>query len=68
MSATAAGRSRPIALAAACRRPRLLLTAPGARLPVRRDGSTVGNLTGGCLDAETVQATDEVERTGAPGR
>nr|WSY52866.1 XdhC family protein [Streptomyces sp. NBC_00886] len=42
--------------------------APGARLPERKDGSTVGNLTGGCLDAETVDAADEVERTGAPGR
>ena len=58
-----AGRSRPITLAtlAAVRGPSY--RRPGARLLVRKDGSTVDNLTGGCLDAGIVEVADEVERT-----
>ncbi|WP_328993210.1 XdhC family protein [Kribbella sp. NBC_01245] len=35
---------------------------PGARLLVHSDGRTVGNLTGGCLDQEIVEAAAEVHR------
>ncbi|ONI66777.1 hypothetical protein BWI15_26620 [Kribbella sp. ALI-6-A] len=37
---------------------------PGARLLINADSSTVGNLTGGCLDQEIVEAAHAVHRTG----
>jgi xanthine/CO dehydrogenase XdhC/CoxF family maturation factor len=37
---------------------------PGARLLINADSSTVGNLTGGCLDQEIVEAARTVHRTG----
>jgi xanthine dehydrogenase accessory factor len=37
---------------------------PGARLLINDDGSTVGNLTGGCLDQEIIEAAHTVHRTG----
>ncbi|WP_432945539.1 XdhC family protein [Kribbella sp. CA-253562] len=37
---------------------------PGARLLINADSSTVGNLTGGCLDREIVEAAATVHRTG----
>jgi xanthine dehydrogenase accessory factor len=38
----------------------------GAALVLRSDGSTVGTLGGGCIEAEAVDAALEVRRTGAP--
>ncbi len=38
---------------------------PGARLLINADGSTAGNLTGGCLDQEIVEAAETVHRTGS---
>ncbi|MEW2400722.1 XdhC/CoxI family protein [Streptomyces sp. NPDC046862] len=58
------GRSHPIALATLVDVRGSSYRRPGARLLVREDGSTVGNLTGGCLDAEIIEAAGEVERTG----
>jgi xanthine dehydrogenase accessory factor len=37
---------------------------PGAKLLIHADGSTVGNLTGGCLDQEIVEAAQAVYETG----
>jgi xanthine dehydrogenase accessory factor len=37
---------------------------PGARLLIDADGNVVGNLTGGCLDQEIVEAAQNVHRTG----
>ncbi|MFI5796625.1 XdhC family protein [Streptomyces sp. NPDC051677] len=59
-----AGRPHPIALATLVDVRGSSYRRPGARLLVREDGSTEGNLTGGCLDAEIVEAADEVERIG----
>ncbi|GAA1619280.1 XdhC family protein [Kribbella sancticallisti] len=37
---------------------------PGAKLLIHADGSTVGNLTGGCLDQEIVEAAQTTHQTG----
>jgi xanthine dehydrogenase accessory factor len=54
---------RPLALATLVAVRGSAYRQPGARLLVREDGSAVGNLTGGCLDAEIVEAAHEVDRT-----
>lgn len=59
------GRPRPLALATLVAVRGSSYRRPGARLLVREDCSTAGNLTGGCLDAEIVEAARDVERTGA---
>ncbi|MET9165310.1 XdhC family protein, partial [Streptomyces cellulosae] len=48
------GRPRPLALATLVAVRGSSYRRPGARLLVREDCSTAGNLTGGCLDAEIV--------------
>jgi xanthine/CO dehydrogenase XdhC/CoxF family maturation factor len=39
---------------------------PGARMLICADGSTVGSLSGGCLEEEVAQRATEVIRTGTP--
>jgi len=39
---------------------------PGARMLIRTDGSTVGSLSGGCLEEEVAQCALQVLRTGKP--
>jgi xanthine/CO dehydrogenase XdhC/CoxF family maturation factor len=39
---------------------------PGARMLICADGSTVGSLSGGCLEEEVAERAKEVTRSGAP--
>lgn len=55
---------RPLALATLVAVRGSSYRLPGARLLVRDDGTTVGNLTGGCLDAEIVEAARAVDESG----
>lgn len=38
----------------------------GARLLIRQDGTTVGSISGGCLEGDVVEAAREVMQTGRP--
>ena len=38
----------------------------GARLLIRQDGTTVGSISGGCLEGDVAEAAREVMRTGQP--
>jgi xanthine/CO dehydrogenase XdhC/CoxF family maturation factor len=55
---------RPLALATLVEVEGSSYRRPGAKLLIPADGSTVGNLTGGCLDQEIVEAAHETHRTG----
>ncbi|WP_432937335.1 XdhC family protein [Kribbella sp. CA-253562] len=55
---------RPLALATLVKVEGSSYRRPGARLLINADSSTVGNLTGGCLDQEIVDAAHAVHRTG----
>jgi len=39
---------------------------PGARMLIAPDGSAVGSLSGGCIEAEVIEKAREVMRTGEP--
>lgn len=61
-----AGRGAPFALATLVRARGSSYRRPGARLLIAEDGSTVGALSGGCLEEEVAVRARDVIRTGLP--
>ena len=59
-------RGRPLALATLVRAQGSSYRRPGARMLVCPDGTTVGSLSGGCLEEEVARRAFEVIQTGAP--
>ncbi|MEY2518978.1 MAG: xanthine dehydrogenase accessory factor, partial [Verrucomicrobiota bacterium] len=59
-------RGQPLALATLVRAQGSSYRRPGARMLVCPDGTTVGSLSGGCLEDEVARRGFEVLRTGAP--
>src|SRR5438093_13718513 len=59
-------RGEPLALATLVRARGSSYRRPGARMLVARDGSTVGCLSGGCLEDEVVAHAEKVIKTGLP--
>lgn len=59
-------RGEPFALATLVRAQGSSYRRPGARMLVCADGTTVGSLSGGCLEEEVARRAFEVMRTGAP--
>ena len=59
-------RGEPCALATLVRARGSSYRRPGARMLIARDGSTVGALSGGCLEEEVAARAREVIATGAP--
>lgn len=57
-------RGQPLALATLVRSRGSSYRRPGARMLVCPDGSTVGSLSGGCLEEEVAERAAEVLRTG----
>jgi xanthine dehydrogenase accessory factor len=57
-------RGEPAALATIIRVRGSTYRREGARLLIRPDGTTVGSLSGGCLEGDVVEAAQEVLRTG----
>lgn len=61
-----AHREQPLALATLVRAHGSSYRRPGARMLITADGSTVGSLSGGCLEEEVATRARDVIRTGAP--
>lgn len=59
-------RLQPLALATLVRAQGSSYRRPGARMLICSDGSTVGSLSGGCLEEEVVRRAFDVLRSGAP--
>jgi xanthine/CO dehydrogenase XdhC/CoxF family maturation factor len=59
-------RGQPLALATLVRAKGSSYRRPGARMLVCADGTTVGSLSGGCLEEEVAHRAFEVMRTGTP--
>jgi xanthine/CO dehydrogenase XdhC/CoxF family maturation factor len=59
-------RGQPLALATLVRAEGSSYRRPGARMLVCPDGTTVGSLSGGCLEEEVARRAFEVLRTGKP--
>src|SRR5205823_14167026 len=57
-------RGQPLALATLVRAQGSSYRRPGARMLVCPDGTTVGSLSGGCLEEEVARRAFEVIRTG----
>ncbi len=62
----AAQRGQPMALATLVRTHGSSYRRAGARMLIGADGSTVGSLSGGCLEEEVALRAREIMRTGAP--
>jgi xanthine/CO dehydrogenase XdhC/CoxF family maturation factor len=60
-------RGQQLALATLVRAQGSSYRRPGARMLVCPDGTTVGSLSGGCLEEEVAERAFEVMRTGTPG-
>jgi len=58
--------NEPFAIASIVRVEGSAFRRPGARMLIRADGSTVGAISGGCLEAEVVARAAEVLKTGMP--
>ena len=59
-------RGEPAALATITRVKGSTYRREGARLLIRGDGTTVGSLSGGCLEGDVAEAAREVMQTGQP--
>jgi xanthine/CO dehydrogenase XdhC/CoxF family maturation factor len=59
-------RAEPLALATLVRARGSSYRRPGARMLICSDGTTVGSLSGGCLEDEVVASARDVIRTGTP--
>lgn len=59
-------RGEPLALATLVRAQGSSYRRPGARMLICPDGTTVGSLSGGCLEEEVARRAFEVMRTGTP--
>ncbi len=59
-------RGEPAALATITRVKGSTYRRGGARLLIRQDGTTVGSISGGCLEGDVVEAAREVIQTGQP--
>ncbi|MEY2562308.1 MAG: xanthine dehydrogenase accessory factor [Verrucomicrobiota bacterium] len=59
-------RGEPLALATLVRAQGSSYRRPGARMLICPDGTTVGSLSGGCLEEEVAHRAFEVLRTGTP--
>jgi xanthine dehydrogenase accessory factor len=59
-------RGEPLALATLVRARGSSYRRPGARMLVGADGTTVGSLSGGCLEEEVARRAFDVMRTGTP--
>jgi xanthine dehydrogenase accessory factor len=59
-------RGEPAALATITRVRGSTYRRQGARLLIRADGSTVGSISGGCLEGDVAEAAREVMQTGRP--
>ncbi|TMJ12520.1 MAG: XdhC/CoxI family protein [Bacillati bacterium ANGP1] len=60
------GQGEPAALATITQVKGSTYRREGARLLIRQDGTTVGSLSGGCLEGDVAEAAREVMRTGQP--
>lgn len=58
------GRGRDVVLATVVERRGSSYRGPGARLLVRADGTSVGLISGGCLEADVVERARDVRETG----
>jgi xanthine dehydrogenase accessory factor len=63
---SAAGRGESVVLASVVRTVGPTYRGVGARMVVRADGTTVGLLSGGCLEGDLVQRAAQVRESGAP--
>jgi xanthine/CO dehydrogenase XdhC/CoxF family maturation factor len=59
-------RGEPAALATITRVKGSTYRREGARLLIRRDGTTLGSISGGCLEGDVAEAAHEVMQTGRP--
>ena len=59
-------RGEPLALATLVRARGSSYRRPGARMLIASDGSTVGTLSGGCLEEEVARRAQDVIATGKP--
>ena len=59
-------RREPAALATITRVRGSTYRRAGARLLIRQDGTTIGSISGGCLEGDVVEAAREVMQTGRP--
>lgn len=59
-------RREPAALATITRVRGSTYRRAGARLLIRQDGTTVGSISGGCLEGDVVEAARDVMQTGRP--
>jgi xanthine/CO dehydrogenase XdhC/CoxF family maturation factor len=59
-------RGEPAALATITRVKGSTYRREGARLLIKQDGTTVGSISGGCLEGDVAEAAREVMRTGQP--
>lgn len=57
---------RPFALATVVKVEGSAYRRPGARMLIRPDGSRIGSVSGGCLEADVVQRAQQVLATGEP--
>jgi xanthine dehydrogenase accessory factor len=60
------GRREPAALATITQVKGSTYRRAGARLLIRQDGTTVGSISGGCLEGDVTEAAREVMETGQP--